>query len=209
MSASLPTSGRTGVALSVLCSVLLCSGGAAQTTWDLRARAPDRVRVGESRRCVRVCSLRCPSAPSLAAHLAARSSPIGGAGDVSRRSCRTMPKNPIHLGALARLWCGPAVLSGPHLFQGASIATLCCRKSARVAVGAAALNALDNSGNCVLGSDRAFRSAGHAKSLESRCEGTPPGPTRQSNVRRDFLAAAEWPRIGGLRRSGSSLCRDQ
>ena len=37
----------------------------------------------------------------------------------------------------------------------------------------------------------------------------PPGPTRQFNVRRDFLAAAEWPRIGGLRCSGSSLCRDQ
>jgi hypothetical protein len=33
--------------------------------------------------------------------------------------------------------------------------------------------------------------------------------TTQSHVRRDFLAAAEWPRIGGLRHPRSGLCRDQ
>ena len=38
-SASLPICGRTGVSLSVLCSGLLPSGGAAQTNRSLRARA--------------------------------------------------------------------------------------------------------------------------------------------------------------------------
>jgi hypothetical protein len=97
-SRSLPICGRIGVSRSILCSGLLPSGGASQTNMVLAcpcARSCSHVRIPSARPCVQ---FRCPSAPSLAAHLAARSSPIGGAGDMSRHSCRTMPKNPIHLG---------------------------------------------------------------------------------------------------------------
>ncbi len=62
MSASLPNCGRTGVALSVLCSVLLCSGGAHRRTWDLRARA--LILISASFFAVPVPSGDCPGYPS-------------------------------------------------------------------------------------------------------------------------------------------------
>jgi hypothetical protein len=52
------------------------------------------------------------------------------------------------------------------------------------------LRGLDNCGNCLLVSKPAFVSAGQNKSLESQCEGRPPGPTMIHPI---FLHSAARP----------------
>ena len=79
-SRSLPIAGGSGLAGRSYAPVSFLAAGQRRRTWSLRARAPDRVRVGESRRCVRVCSLRCPSA-SPPGHVSQGASRIVGLGD--------------------------------------------------------------------------------------------------------------------------------
>jgi hypothetical protein len=96
MFGSLPICGRIGVSRSILCSGLLSSGGAAQTNMSLRARAPDRVRMRESRRCVRVCIAGALRLVLRWLPISQRGRPYRRAGYVSRRFCRAVP-NPSSL----------------------------------------------------------------------------------------------------------------